>query len=181
MNRFDVLVAVLLAVSTAAVSRMRPPSLDDATDFIVTAVERHHVAPEAGADDRSLAKVAVTFAGCDVERRTEFEVRHLDRSTIRTQIERLRLDDIDVEAIDLRRGSTLRRGRSRHRTSRRVADVRQRADRSAGCRRVSTRCGVVPLMSAVGFRASSAGLDWELRVLPPGVFERRNIVVGGAP
>ena len=96
--RRDVVAAVLLSAAAATVADMRPPALDDATGFIVTAVARHHAAPSAREYTRGWT-VAAEFDACAARRRTAHEVLDFGAWQPVTALTRWEMSSIDGAAI----------------------------------------------------------------------------------
>lgn len=98
--RGHVVFAVIVSAAAAAVTDLRPPSLEDTVSFITAAVRQHQAGPALFADERRW-RLAIAFAGCSVEMRVSSEVNRLGAWSARTRIARWRLQDIDDAAVQV--------------------------------------------------------------------------------
>ena len=99
--RGHIVLAVMLSSAAAALTDLRPPSLEDTASFIAATVRQHHAVPVLFDDDERLWRHEIAFTGCSVETRVSSEVNRLGAWTSQTRIARWRLHDLDGEAIQV--------------------------------------------------------------------------------
>lgn len=122
--RRDFVIALVMSGGIAVVTEMSPPTVEDATTYIVTAVRRHHLAPQPRDDQARAWQVDASVSGCAFEQRTSHEVLVMGRWERRMRVARWQLGDIDATSV---------RVSAEPRDGRRVLVVTVPCDRDRAC------------------------------------------------
>jgi hypothetical protein len=103
--RRDLITAILLSTAAAVLADLSPPSLEDTTSFIATAIRQHHVRPIHTESEERGWRMDAFFAGCSIETRVSSEVYEVGKWTTRAHVARWQAHETDDAAIVVTRDS----------------------------------------------------------------------------